>query len=303
MAAEYLQMLQNTPTRPLEDLQNTDDQLAGANGLVLKGWAYKSPTVPTRDFTDPFGQTLLAAYRGSFDAPKNYAETMIAGLGGTDEARATVRKDVYKKRWGPTRQPIYAVLLPALHMLPGKQAELLGLTRYLAHELQVPVDGKDVLGCTALYWSISTKPYAQPAFAQLLFDVGASVNAKNRLGTTAGFEIAQVDIEGGSADTTVNVRMMQWYVRHGGDVEGKDPDGISVRALVQMLEGKVPGLAMVLRQGRGERESGDCTNCGRKPPVEGARFAACAKCKGVRYCGQECQKVDWKAHKRVCVAV
>jgi hypothetical protein len=28
----------------------------------------------------------------------------------------------------------------------------------------------------------------------------------------------------------------------------------------------------------------------------------CKRCKRVRYCGVECQKVDWKGHKKACKA-
>jgi hypothetical protein len=28
----------------------------------------------------------------------------------------------------------------------------------------------------------------------------------------------------------------------------------------------------------------------------------CEGCKVARYCGKECQKKDWKAHKKVCVS-
>jgi hypothetical protein len=268
------------------------------DGMELRGWAFQNPTVPSRDLTDPVGQTLLSAFNGEFDAVSNYVNTMISSLGGTEEARTTLRNDLYEKRWGPTKTPIYAVLLPALHMLPAKKEELLGIVRFLAQDIKVPVEGKDVLGCTAMYWAISTKPYVQPEFAQILFDVGASVNTKNRFNATAATEIGQADIH---QDTTRNVRMMKWYVEHGGDVEFKDTDGMSVKTLVEMLSGKVPGMAEVIKNGRGPRNEAQCTTCGRSPQEE-KKFSACGKCKKARYCSQECQRVDWKAHKKSCKA-
>ncbi|KAI4649646.1 hypothetical protein J4E93_003966 [Alternaria ventricosa] len=282
----------------LEDMINSEDQLAGMDGMELRGWSQKNPTVPSRDLKDPVGQTFLSIFNQEFDALQNYAEMMIKQLGGTEEARETFRNDLYAKRWGPTKTTVYGVLLPALHMMPNKKQELLGVVKYLANDLKVPVDGKDVVGSTALFWAISTKPYVQPEFAQILFDAGGSVNTKNRFGATPGSEIAQADIHG---DTSKNVQMLKWYVEHGGDVDSKDNDGMTIKTLVEMMGMKVPALAAVLKKGKGPRKEGDCTNCGRGPK-DGKVFSACGKCKKARYCSQECQKVDWKGHKKVCKA-
>ena len=83
---------------------------------------------------------------------------------------------------------------------------------------------------------------------------------------------------------------------------------------------EVPSLAdvAVAVVGRSAGESADllvgldsfmcdpCNNpqCARRE-VEGAAaelFKHCARCKGVKYCTAICQKVGWKAHKRVCFA-
>ncbi|KAB2104961.1 hypothetical protein AG0111_0g7014 [Alternaria gaisen] len=301
MSAKFMQMLQNMQqrsNRTVEDMRNSDDKLAGMDGMELRGWTQQNPTVPSRDLTDPVGQTILAVFNKEFDALQNYCEMMIKQLGGTEEARETVRQDVYSKKWGPTKTPIYSVLLPALHMLPNNKQDLLGVVKYLVNDLKVPVDGRDVVGSTALFWAISTKPYVQPEFAQILFDAGASVNTKNRFDATPGAEIAQADIHG---DTTKNVQMMKWYIEHGGDVVAKDTDGMNIKTIVEMMGQKVPAMTEVLKNGHGPRKEGDCTNCGRSPK-EGKPFPACATCKKARYCSQECQKVDWRVHKKTCKA-
>jgi hypothetical protein len=95
--------------------------------------------------------------------------------------------------------------------------------------------------------------------------------------------------------------MLKWYVEHGGDVDCKDGDGMNVRMLVEMMEKRVPKMAAVLKQGKGERKEGDCANCGRTPTAEQS-FSTCARCKKAKYCSQECQKVDWKTHKKSCKA-
>lgn len=41
-----------------------------------------------------------------------------------------------------------------------------------------------------------------------------------------------------------------------------------------------------------------CVSCKKGPPE--VSLKNCAKCKGTKYCSRECQKADWKAHKKVC---
>ncbi|GAQ91968.1 hypothetical protein KFL_008930040 [Klebsormidium nitens] len=42
-----------------------------------------------------------------------------------------------------------------------------------------------------------------------------------------------------------------------------------------------------------------CGACA-KTEAEGTKFKVCSKCKRVKYCSAECQKNDWKAHKKIC---
>ena len=45
-----------------------------------------------------------------------------------------------------------------------------------------------------------------------------------------------------------------------------------------------------------------CAHCGKEEEVGGAPLKACARCKVQKYCSKECQKADWKQHKKSCVA-
>ena len=42
-----------------------------------------------------------------------------------------------------------------------------------------------------------------------------------------------------------------------------------------------------------------CTTCKKGPP-EIQNMKNCAKCHKTPYCSRECQKADWKAHKKIC---
>lgn len=264
------------------------------DGMELRGWFSQSAMIPSRDLTDPLGAALLSTcLSNDLELIETYIQTRTQELGSLD----AMIKEMYGLRWGPTRIPIYNIILPFFLSNPENSDHLLNLTRYLAENLHVPVDGTDITGSSALYWSISTKPYAIPAFASILFDAGASVNQRNRFGASAAGEIGQVDF---SADTQRNVDMMRWYVQHGGDVDAKDNDGMNVRMLVDMMRKRVPGMAGVLEKGRGERGKGACENCGRAERER--KWAVCKRCKGVRYCSVECQKVDWRGHRKGCRA-
>jgi len=43
-------------------------------------------------------------------------------------------------------------------------------------------------------------------------------------------------------------------------------------------------------------EASCCAQCG----IQGVVLKRCTRCKGVFYCGAECQKVAWKLHKKTC---
>ena len=43
----------------------------------------------------------------------------------------------------------------------------------------------------------------------------------------------------------------------------------------------------------------ECMNC----KIKGLKFKHCSACKSVHYCSRECQKSDWKRHKKECKKV
>ena len=50
---------------------------------------------------------------------------------------------------------------------------------------------------------------------------------------------------------------------------------------------------------RDSKENESCTKCG----VSGDGFKRCARCKQVKYCSVECQKLDWGKHKATCSTI
>ncbi|KAJ4366120.1 hypothetical protein N0V83_007755 [Neocucurbitaria cava] len=48
-------------------------------------------------------------------------------------------------------------------------------------------------------------------------------------------------------------------------------------------------------------ETPACANCEKTAAAANlASLKACAKCKTTQYCGRDCQKADWKTHKKIC---
>jgi hypothetical protein len=43
-----------------------------------------------------------------------------------------------------------------------------------------------------------------------------------------------------------------------------------------------------------------CAACGARAGQPGVRLQVCSRCKGVRYCGPQCQRAHWQAHKAQC---
>ena len=43
-----------------------------------------------------------------------------------------------------------------------------------------------------------------------------------------------------------------------------------------------------------------CTHCRKEPDGEVQKLRLCSGCGNTKYCCRECQKADWKNHKKVC---
>jgi hypothetical protein len=61
--------------------------------------------------------------------------------------------------------------------------------------------------------------------------------------------------------------------------------------------------ALAIRLPNNGFAEGTCAGCGAESGKGGEGLQQCARCKGRKYCGQKCQKMDWARHKSDCVQV
>ena len=129
-------------------------------------------------------------------------------------------------------------------MDPSSRSARLETVRWLVRDAKVGTDGTDLSGTSALIHSISTKPYVDTDFAELMLEGGAVINRRNRYGSTAANEM--VTVWPGQSEENA-VKALKWFVEHGGDIGIKDGDGMSARVLVERSSGRwCPGLAAVV---------------------------------------------------------
>ena len=148
--------------------------------------------------------------------------------------------------------------------------------------------GTDLSGTSALKASISTKPYFDPEFAQLMLDAGGDINRRDRFGMVAAHDITTVQLLYDQNAHQTAGRAMQWYLEHGGNLDIEDGDGITGRQIIVKLEGTSRTLKGVLDKFEQQRKEGEfpdsafpkpTTRNGPCPCGSGRKFKKC--------CGKE----------------
>ncbi len=91
-------------------------------------------------------------------------------------------------------------------------------------------------GTTALMYSISTKPYFDPEFAQLMLDAGADINRRDRFGGVAAHDITTVQLLHEHIALEKAGRALQWFLEHGGSLDIEDGDGMCARDIIVTLK-------------------------------------------------------------------
>ncbi len=76
-------------------------------------------------------------------------------------------------------------------------------------------------------------------------------------------------------------------------------------ARVVSFDARTGRYAVALDDGRELSLKAECvarSGCASAGCASDEASSVCSRCQAVRYCSRECQRADWKAHKRVCAA-
>ncbi|KAI0667949.1 hypothetical protein C8Q78DRAFT_1081818 [Trametes maxima] len=293
--------------RSLHELLSTNERLSGAESQRLRTYFSSMTLEPSRDLDD-FG---VAVMLGNLESLKTmFAESVDERRNLTSDeaaARTLAAQEIYHKRWGPTRVPVFNLILLCSLINPTACSKHHAIARWLINDVKVPIDGVDLSGSTALHHAILTKPAFEPDYAQILYDAGADVNQRNRYGGTPAHEAAMTwdvrnrEVVHRAADA------LAWFLAHGGNIDTRDTDGNTVRAMIDKTRAlsranlRLDTWKVVDDEDkRRRREAKDiCAFCGR-PPCTAVKLLSCSACKKAQYCSQACQKGDWPNHKTHC---
>jgi hypothetical protein len=85
-------------------------------------------------------------------------------------------------------------------------------------------------------------------------------------------------------------------------------DGASLRlgqlraatAQCQLVDAEQLHAAALAMQAEDHSAASTCAKCGARAGQPGVRLQMCSRCKRVRYCGPQCQRTHWRAHKAQC---
>ncbi|TAQ87025.1 hypothetical protein B7494_g4651 [Chlorociboria aeruginascens] len=188
---------------------------------------------------------LLSAIRNDFTR-----RAQVQGSGDETSSLEKARKELAAIAYGPTKVPLFNFLLQLTVLNPPSRCLYLEITRYLALEAKVPVDSVDLSGTSTFMYAISTKPYWDPEFADIMLEAGAEVNLRNRYGCTAANDIAMArDFSAAGKKKTVDA--LKYFVEKGGDLDIKDGDRISARTVAMAVLGIIPELGTVLNGNAG----------------------------------------------------
>ncbi|KAF7971817.1 hypothetical protein HWV62_19911 [Athelia sp. TMB] len=305
MTAYEKNISQHGEGRSIEELLKTDEILKGVEAQRLRTQCTSITLIPEEHF-DELAMSIstgdLAAVQADFE---QRVKRLAADAADDAAARKRAAQEIAALTWGPTRVRVYNVVGLGILLFPGALAQQLAVARWLSADAHVPPDGRDLSGTTALFHSISTHPAFQPALAQILHAAGADVNARNRYGATAAHEICMIADALQAAEGA-----LRWFVTHGGNVDVRDSDRCTPRAVLGMttaLMGASDRARMLKvlddedarRAGRGAL---CCAFCGR----EDKKLLRCGRCRKAGYCepseGRQCQKGDWPRHKAGCTA-
>ena len=165
-------------------------------------------------------------------------------------------------------------------------------------ELGGNIHARDFAGYTPLFYCVTQ--YSNPItlkLANILLKHGADINAQNRFGETA------------LADAVLSKTLvcMEFLLDRGIDPTIRDNDGCSIegsnpydRDLKILFATARRNKSKAMKEVARDEAGGSLKKC----EVCGALNARrCTSCFLTRYCGRECQKVNWPQHKIKCKEV
>lgn len=294
--------------RSLSELLNSNDPLQGPESQRPRSYFTSNWMEPDRDLDD-YGRRIMMGDLASVQDDFARRESQHMAEADTTEAtRADAAQELYSLRWGPTRVPIFNLILLCTCIEPRSRAGHLAIARWLIADAKVPVDGTDLSGSQAIYHTISTKPTFDPEYGQLLYDAGANVNHRNRYGGTAAHEMALIWDYTKKEPAQRAADGLAWFFAHGGNIDIKDNDGQTVRTCVDATRARglrraLPTWDVVDREDERRKRLGMkiCAFCGRVPEGDKS-LPQCSRCRKASYCAapRACQKADWPKHKHTC---
>ncbi|TVY44554.1 hypothetical protein LOCC1_G003352 [Lachnellula occidentalis] len=168
---------------------------------------------------------------------------------------SVTRQSLADIHYGPTKIPLFNFLLQLTHLDPYNRHRYLDTTRYLALEAKVPVDSTGLSGSTAFMYAISTKPYWDREFADIMVEAGTAVNHQNRYGCVAGHDIVMArDYSAGGKKKTVDA--LRYFMEKGGDVNIAEGNGLTIQRMGVNVQKLIPEVGLLLNGGGGAGVSG-----------------------------------------------
>lgn len=92
----------------------------------------------------------------------------------------------------------------------------------------------------------------------------------------------------------------QGFMGYVGSANGDTASNMAILAMCGLASNKTRRLQAVNTK---PKESKHCETCNNAQRNDGRALMTCAQCRAARYCPRECQKADWRTHKRMCAQI
>ena len=121
--------------RPLGQLFASSDILTGEEAAKLRSYISSACMDPPKDLKDPYG---VLFEDGNLSAFEEYFRGRVQHFEGRKYEAA---QEIFRLKWGPTRIPIYTVLLAFTVLKNDFRQRYIAIATWLVDTAKVPVDG------------------------------------------------------------------------------------------------------------------------------------------------------------------